>query len=113
MNYDEALGHLISYLLYEAEKTNYKLRLVSFDKNKTSHLLLLKAAEIAKIANPRIEITLDVGFFEHLFNKKLRQYKREKNRLLTTSREMLETVRKESDYPYTIWEDIYESFYRN
>lgn len=113
MNYDVALGHLVNHLLYEAQRNGNKLRFGSFDRTKTSHQVLLRAAEIAKLANPRIEISLGVGFIPRLFSKQLRKYKREKNKLVPTAYEILATVRKKNDYPYTIWEDIYESFYRN
>lgn len=112
-SYDLAMSNLIGHLLYTI--TNDKvLRLGAFDYKKAGHKCALKAASICKLVSPTIEIHVDVNFFTWFFHKELRNYKRETRlRGFNPVDEALRVVEAQNGYSSGIWEEIYESFYRN
>lgn len=112
-SYDVAMSNLIGHLLYTIDNDGV-LRLGSLDYKKAGHRCVLKAAAICKLVSPTIKIHVDVGFFTWLFHKELRNYEREtKLRGFNRADEILRVVETQNDYKPELWEEIYESFYRN
>lgn len=115
-DYDIALSKVLTALA-GIISTDGRLQLLEFNPNKIEHKLLWKLAYLLKFINPKITIELEMGFFSFLwFSKKrdwVKRVKRGSRLHNTTCYKLLRKVRQESNYPYTIWEDIYESFYRD
>lgn len=115
-DYDVALSKLLAALT-NMITVDGRLQLLEFDPSKIEHKLLWKMACILKSIYPKITLEVEMGFFKYLqFSKGkdwIKRVRKGERVHEITCRELLKKVRCENNYSYTLWEDIYESFYRN